>query len=174
MAHGLCHSAACGIFPDQGSKPCSLHWQADSQPLRHQGNPEFLFLFFEYCIFVSAFLKNNPLFLIFYRFIYLCVCLFMAALGHRCHAQAPSSCSEWGPLLTVVCGPLTVVAFPVVEHGPQACGPQQSWLTGSAAVARRLQAQLPRGMWDPPGPGLEPASAALAGGLLTTEPPGKP
>ena len=98
----------------------------------------------------------------------------MAALGHRCHAQAPSSCSEWGPLLTVVCGPLTVVAFPVVEHGPQACGPQQSWLAGSAAVARRLQAQLPRGMWDPPGPGLEPASAALAGGLLTTEPPGKP
>ena len=22
--------AACGIFPDQGSNPCSLHWQADS------------------------------------------------------------------------------------------------------------------------------------------------
>ena len=31
--------AACGIFPDQGSNPCPLHWQADSQPLRHQGSP---------------------------------------------------------------------------------------------------------------------------------------
>ena len=39
MAHGLSCSAACGIFPDQGSNPCSLHWQADSQPLRHQGSP---------------------------------------------------------------------------------------------------------------------------------------
>ena len=29
-------------------------------------------------------------------------------------------------------------------------------------------------MWDLPGPGLEPVSPALAGGLLTTEPPGKP
>ena len=30
------------------------------------------------------------------------------------------------------------------------------------------------GMWDLPGPGLEPASPALAGGFLTTAPPGKP
>ena len=29
-------------------------------------------------------------------------------------------------------------------------------------------------MWDPPGPGLEPVCPALAGGLLTTAPPGKP
>ena len=39
VAHGLSCSAACGIFPDQGSNPCPLHWQADSQPLRHQGSP---------------------------------------------------------------------------------------------------------------------------------------
>ena len=32
-------SVACGIFPDQGSNPCPLHWQADSQPLCHQGSP---------------------------------------------------------------------------------------------------------------------------------------
>ena len=31
-----------------------------------------------------------------------------------------------------------------------------------------------RGMWDLPGPGLEPMSPALAGGFLTTVPPGKP
>ena len=27
------------IFPDQGSNPCPLHRQADSQPLCHQGSP---------------------------------------------------------------------------------------------------------------------------------------
>ena len=36
------------------------------------------------------------------------------------------------------------------------------------------QALLLRGMWDLPGPGLEPMSPALAGGFLTTAPPGKP
>ena len=39
VAHGPSCSAACGIFPDQGSNPCLLHWQADSQPLCHQGSP---------------------------------------------------------------------------------------------------------------------------------------
>ena len=39
VAHGPSCSAACGIFPDHGSNPCPLHWQADSQPLRHQGGP---------------------------------------------------------------------------------------------------------------------------------------
>ena len=44
VAHGLSCSTACGIFPDQGSNPCPLHWQADFQPLRHQGSPIYLFL----------------------------------------------------------------------------------------------------------------------------------
>ena len=39
MVHGPSCSAACGIFLDQGSNPCPLHWQADSQPLRHQASP---------------------------------------------------------------------------------------------------------------------------------------
>ena len=39
VAHGPSCSAARGILPDQGSNPCPLHWQADSQPLRHQGSP---------------------------------------------------------------------------------------------------------------------------------------
>ena len=39
VVHGPSCSAACGIFPDQGSNPCPLHWQADSQPLHHQGSP---------------------------------------------------------------------------------------------------------------------------------------
>ena len=40
----------CGMWdlprPDQGSNPCPLHWQADSQPLRHQGSPIILFFTF--------------------------------------------------------------------------------------------------------------------------------
>ena len=39
VAHGPSCSVACGIFPDQGSNPCPLHRQADSQPLHHQGSP---------------------------------------------------------------------------------------------------------------------------------------
>ena len=46
VAHGPSCSTACGIFLDQGSNPCPLHWQADSQPLRHQGSPTVCFLFF--------------------------------------------------------------------------------------------------------------------------------
>ena len=44
VVHGLCGSAACGIFPDQGSNPCPLHWQADSQPPYHQGSCAHCFL----------------------------------------------------------------------------------------------------------------------------------
>ena len=44
VAHGPSCSAACGTLPDQGSNPCALHWQADSQPLRHQGSPRVPFL----------------------------------------------------------------------------------------------------------------------------------
>ena len=43
VAHGPSCSAACGIFPDQGSNPCPLRWQADSQPLYHKGSPEICF-----------------------------------------------------------------------------------------------------------------------------------
>ena len=38
MVHRLCCSS--GIFLDQGSNPCPLHWQADSSPLYHQGCPD--------------------------------------------------------------------------------------------------------------------------------------
>ena len=29
VTHGLCYSEACGIFLDQGSNLCLLHWQED-------------------------------------------------------------------------------------------------------------------------------------------------
>ena len=50
MAHGFNCPAACGIFPDQGSNSCLLHWQADSLPLSHQGSPPPQFIFFKPCV----------------------------------------------------------------------------------------------------------------------------
>ena len=48
VVHGLSYSAACEIFPDQGSNPCLLHWQMDSVPLSYQESPKcikYLFIF---------------------------------------------------------------------------------------------------------------------------------
>ena len=39
VIQGLSCSAACGIFMDQGSNPCFLHWQANSLLLSHQESP---------------------------------------------------------------------------------------------------------------------------------------
>ena len=96
VVHGPSCSTACGILPDQGSNPCPLHWQADSQPLRHQGSPR----------------KVGFLFLFFNKFIY----LFLAVLGLRFCARAFSSCGERGPLFIAVRGPLTIAASLVAEH----------------------------------------------------------
>ena len=51
------------------------------------------------------------------------------------------------------------------------CGLQALELRLSSCGTR---AQLLCGMWDLPGPGIEPVSPALAGRFLTTAPPGKP
>ena len=48
VVHGHSCSAACGIFPDQGSNPCPLRWQVDSQPLCLQGSP-WLLVFWGVC-----------------------------------------------------------------------------------------------------------------------------
>ena len=39
MEHRFSCSTACGVFLHQGSNPCPLYWQADSQPRSHQGSP---------------------------------------------------------------------------------------------------------------------------------------
>ena len=41
-------------------------------------------------------------------------------------------------------------------------------------MAHGLSCSTACGMWDLPRPGIEPVSPALAGGFLTTAPPGKP
>ena len=83
----------------------------------------------------------------------------MAVLGLRFCARAFSSCSKRGPLFIVVRGPLTVAGHRLQTRRLSSCG---------------ARAQLLRGMWDLPRPGLEPASPALAGRFSTTAPPGKP
>ena len=88
----------------------------------------------------------------------------MAVLDLRFCARAFSNCGERGPLFIAVRGPLTITAPPVAGHRLQ---------------TRRLsscgsRAQLLRGTWDLPRPGLEPLCPALAGRLSTTAPPGKP
>ena len=77
-------------------------------------------------------------------------------LGLRFCVRAFSSCGEWGPL--------TIAASLVAEHRLQT-------LRLSSCGSR---AQLLRGIWDLPRPGLEPVSPALAGRFSTTAPPGKP
>ena len=69
-----------------------------------------------------------------------------------------------GHLFIAVRGPLTITASLVAEHRLQTCR-----LSNCGS-----RAQLLRGMWDLPRPGLEPVSPALAGRLSTTAPPGKP
>ena len=99
--------------------------------------------------------------------------LFLAALGLHCCPRAFSSCREHRPL--------TEGAPPVAEQpGTQAsvvprmelaasvsdsrgCGLWRLWRAGFVAGAT----------WDPSRPGSEAASAALAGGLLSTAAPGK-
>ena len=107
----------------------------------------------------------------------------MAVLGLRCCTWTFSSCGERGLLFVAVRGILIVVAS---HCGARALG---SWASvvavrglsscGSWALEHRLsscdaRAQLLRGMWDLPGPGIKPVSPALAGGFSTTVPPGKP
>ena len=88
----------------------------------------------------------------------------MAVLGLRFCARAFSSCGKRGPLFITVHGPLTIAASLVAEHRLQTCR-----LSNCGS-----RAQLLRGMWDLPRPGLEPVSPALAGRFSTTAPPGKP
>ena len=57
------------------------------------------------------------------------------------------------------------------------CSAQASHCSGLSccrAQAVGARALLLRGLWDLPTPGIEPVSPALAGGFLSTVPPGSP
>ena len=85
-------------------------------------------------------------------------------LGLRFCARAFSSCGKRGPLFIAVRGALTVAASLAAQHRLQM----------RRLSSRGSRAQPLCGMRDLPGPGLEPMSAASAGGFPTTAPPGKP
>ena len=106
----------------------------------------------------------QPVTFFFLIFIYLFIYLFLAVLDLRLCARAFCSCGERGPLFIAVRGSLTIAASLVAEHRLHA-----RRLSGCGS-----RAQLLRGMWDLPRPGLEPVCPALAGRLSTTAPPGKP
>ena len=44
VLYGLSYSMVCGIFLDQISNLCLLHWQVDFLPLSHQGSPTILLI----------------------------------------------------------------------------------------------------------------------------------
>ena len=151
-----------GIYSQEASTT-TMEWSSVSTWLHVKGRlgaassvPQVL----EMDISVLFVFFNSNLLFIYYLFLY----LVLAVLGLRFCARAFSSCGEQGPLFIAVRGPLTIAASVVAEHRLQ---------------TRRLsscgsRAQLLRGMWDLPRPGLEPVSPALAGRLSTTAPPGKP
>ena len=95
----------------------------------------------------------------------------MAVLGLRFCARAFSSCGKRGHSSSRCAG--LSLSRPLLLRSTG------SRRAGSVIVAHRLsnsgsRAQLLRGTWDLPRPGLEPVSPALAGRFSTTAPPGKP
>ena len=102
---------------------------------------------------------------LFYLFIFVCIgsSLLRAGFLQLWRVVATLHCGVWASH----CG------------GLSCCRAQALGAWASVIVARRLsscgaRAQLFHDMWDLPGPGLEPVLPALAGGFLTTAPPGKP
>ena len=115
-------------------------------------------------IYVFVFFLIATLFIYLFIFIFGCV-------GSSVRARAFSSCGKRGPLFIAARGPLFIaVRGPLTIAAPPAAGHRLQTRRLSSCGSR---AQPLRGMWDPPRPGLEPVSPALAGRLPTTAPPGK-
>ena len=114
----------------------------------------FLIYFFIFCCIGSSLLHVGFLWLL------------RAGASLRCGAPA----SHYGGFSCCRAQALGTWASVVVACGLSHCG--------SRAPECRLSscgvwAQLPRSMWDLPGPRLEAMSPTLAGGFPTTAPPGK-
>ena len=115
-------------------------------------------------------------FILFYFFFNFIATLFIylfifGCVGSSVRARAFSSCGKWGPHFIAVRGPLFIaVREPFTTAAPPVAGHRLQTRRFSSCGSR---AQPLRGMWDPPRPGLEPASPALADRFTTTAPPGK-
>ena len=115
----------------------------------------FFFLMLNYLSQASSFFF---FFNFIYLFIYFWLCwVFVSVQGLSLVAASGSHSSSR-------CAGLSLSRPLVAEHRLQ---PRRLSNCGS-------RAHLLHGMWDPPRPGLEPVSPALAGRFSTTAPPGKP
>ena len=88
----------------------------------------------------------------------------MTALGLHCCSRALPSPSKRGPPSAAVCRPLTTVAYPAAEHGPQARGLPQLRHVGSVAAAHRLHSAGSAGVAHGP-------SCSAACGILPDQGP---
>ena len=101
------------------------------------------------------------------------LCFFLKSCIYFCCCPwAFSNCGEQGLLPSRGAGLLLAVASLVAEHGLYDA--QASTVAALGLSSCGSWAQLPCGMWNLPGPGIESVSPALAGGFLSTGPPGKP
>ena len=117
------------------------------------------FCFVLFCFFNTLFILFIYLFMtVLGLLVFVCgLSLVAASGGHsssRCGGRSSSRCA----------GPFTIAAPPATGHRLQT----------RRLSSRGSRAQPLRGMWDPPRPGPEPASPALAGRFSATAPPGKP
>ena len=102
---------------------------------------------------------------------YFCLCcIFVAVLAFSVVLESQRYSLVAGTWASHCCG------FSCLEHrlwgiaGFGSCG---SRALGHRFNSRGVQAQLLWGMWDLPGPEIEPTTPALAGQFLTTGPPGE-
>ena len=113
MVHGLRCCTACGIFLDQGSNPCLLHWQADSLPLSHQGSPPTFYF----------------------------ILLIFGCAGSLLLCGLLPSCLIGGLSLVGVCRLPIAVASLAVEHRPvlaSVAAAPRLWRTGAVTLSHGL------------------------------------
>ena len=128
--------------------------------MRIAGFHRWNYLWFYWSVFTSVQVRTTACVLFTY---FKNIHLFLAALDLHCCTWAFSSCSEQAlpsscGARTSHCRSFSCYGAWALECRPSSCG---SW------------AQLLCSRWEPPGPGIEPLSSALAGGFLTIGPPGK-
>ena len=101
-----------------------------------------------------------------------CVCrlslVAVSGVGATLHCGVRASC--YGGFSCCGVQSLGTQSSVVAGHRLSSCG---SWALHLRLSSCGSQAELLCGMWNLPGPVIQPVSPALAGGLPSTEPPGK-
>ena len=95
---------------------------------------------------LTAYRQFSRLLVPFFFFNFIHLFTFLASLGFCCCKRTLSSCGQWGLLSSGS------------ARAPQSTNSRVHWLNSCDAWALLL-----RGMWNLPGPGMEPVSPALIG-----------